>query len=362
MKRSSLKWILAVVIVAVACVAAYFIARAIVQSNSTQLRGQVQTTALAGQTVEIMGNGIVYYDGISVHALDSSGRRLWSFAAGANADLSVGDGGVAVWSGDTLSLLSRDNGAPFFSNDVGREIIDAHCSTYYTAIQVGDEHDSDVIIIDSSGRQVDVISFPSLTLLRFGFFNNGSLFWAMALNTQGTTPICTISTYRPGRMLAGTISDTSQVLYEVVFRQSSIRAVGTIYIKSFSSTATEITSERTLVYGWYLMSIDETSADPLMLFVPNEQSDGSTLISDVRMIRGLDETAIRLGYPAIRVSALGDTMYAFANQYLSVARTGSEDVRVYTLPIYVDNVLGVTNDKVAVVLSGGYVYLMPLPN
>ena len=111
-------------------------------------------------------------------------------------------------------------------------ILDARVGTVYAAIQMGEEQDSSILILDSSGRQVENISMDGQTVLDFGFFNNDSLLWVMTLNTDGTVPMSTITTYRPGKMLLGAVEDNQQVLYEVVFQASQIRAVGTTHIGS----------------------------------------------------------------------------------------------------------------------------------
>ena len=293
--------------------------------------------------------------------MDSGGRQIWSYAAGSGAGFSVGSGGVATWSGGIFSILSADEGVTLFSDSVQGGILDARVGTVYAAIQTGTEHDSTILVLDSTGRQVDSIELKNLTVLDFGFYNNDTLLWVMSLNTEGTVPLCTISNYRPGKMRLSDISDNQQVLYEVVFQSAQIRAVGTTHIKDYDYNNREIEDNRIQVYGWYLMSIDEEAANPMMAFVPLDQSDGSTGISDVRMIRGQIDQAIHLPYPASRVVAVDDAIYAFTSQYVMVCHMGEKTPTTYILPIYVDGVLGMTENKTCVATSGGSVYLIPLP-
>ena len=49
------------------------------------------------------------------------------------------------------------------------------------------------------------------------------------------------------------------------------------------------------------------------------------------------------------------------NQYVMVCHMGESVPTTYVLPIYVDGVLGITDNKTCVATSGGYVYLIPLP-
>ncbi|MEG0936135.1 MAG: hypothetical protein RSJ41_11145 [Clostridia bacterium] len=361
-RRSPIRWLLVLLVVVLLSGGAVWVARGIVNRNSNALRTVYATPAYANQPLAILGEGILYYDNQSLHALDSRGRQIWNYAAGTNAGFSVDTGGVSVWSGSTLSILSRTDGKTLFSGNVEEPVLAAHAGTIYYAVQTGTEHNSSMLILDASGRRVDNILLKNQTVLDFGFFNNDARLWVMSLNTEGTVPMCSISTYRPGKTQVGAISDSQQVLYEVVFQSSKIRAVGTTHIKDYNySDGKELTDNRLLVYGWYLMAIDDSAANPMMVFVPTEQSDGATAISDLRMIRGQIDQPLHLPYPAMQVLALSDTVYAYTNQYVMVAGLGKTTPDTYVLPIYVENVLGITSNKTAVVASGGTVSLIPMP-
>ena len=49
------------------------------------------------------------------------------------------------------------------------------------------------------GRVQDEITFESQVVVDYGFFSDGSLFWVMAMDTSGTVPTCTVTTYRRSR-------------------------------------------------------------------------------------------------------------------------------------------------------------------
>lgn len=359
--KRGVAWLGALVVVLALCVGAFLLARSIARGHSAQLRTVIQTPALDNQRVRVLNEGIAYYDGSTLHALNGKGKQIWSYAAGADAGFSVDSGGVATWKGGVLSILSSDKGLTLFSGSMEDTILNARAGKVFSAVQIGEEHNSSIVILESSGRQVEKIGLANQTVLDFGFFNNDALFWLMSLNTEGTVPVCTISTYRPGKLLAGTIEDNQQVLYEVLFQSSQIRAVGTTHIKDFDYTGKEIEANRILVYGWYLMSLDDQAANPMMAFVPVDQSDGAGGISDVRMIRGQLEQSVRLPYPAKRVVASGDAIYAFTGQYVMVCHMGDTVPTTYALPVYVDEILDLTKGRNCVTTSGGRVCMIPLP-
>jgi hypothetical protein len=358
-KTARLSWFSVVLVVALISLLAWLIASQIASRSSGALRSKTALPARSGQAMEPLGEGLVFSDGTTLHALNGKGLQIWSYAAGSGSSFSVGKGGVAAWQGKTLSLLSQDQGATLYSGTLEAEILDARMDTQYAAAQVGTEHSSVMLIMEHGGRQVDRIELANQTVLDFGFFYSGSLFWVMSMDTEGTVPLCSISTYKPGKMLAGTITDTQQVLYEVLFQSSKIRAVGTTHIKDFDYTSRELTGDRMLVYGWYLMDLDDNADNPLMAFVPVAQAE-SGQIQDVRMIRGQTDHPVRLPYPAARVYARDDAIYAFTSQYVMMCRLDQTTPETYQMPIDVDDVLGITSNHQAIVSSGGVVYLVPL--
>lgn len=360
-QRKRTPWLAVAIVVGLLCLGAFLVARSIVDNRSQVLRTATATSAFAGQSIKAHGDGIIYYDGATLHALNGSARQIWNYAAGVNAGFSVGSGGVATWSGTRLSLLDGGDGSTMFGGDVEDTVLDSRIGTLYAATQIGTEHNSVMLITELSGRVVDRIELKNQTVMDFGFCVGDTLLWVMSLDTEGTLPTCSISTYRPGRTLAGTITDTQQVFYDVVFQSSKIRAVGTTHIKDFLYENKEVTDNRILVYGWYLMGLDDRSNNPLMCFVPIEQSDGSTGVNDLRMIRGQIDQRVRLPFAAINVLVKDDTVYAFSSTLVMVMRLGEQSPTVYNLPIAIDGVIDMTENKSAVVTSGGYVYFVPMP-
>lgn len=358
------------IVVAVLCVLAYVFATQLSNWGGNQLRDSVSVPARANHAIAPLGKGMAYYDGATLHALDSHGRQIWSYAAGSSAGFSVDEGGVACWSGSMLSLIDAEKGSVPYSGHLENPVISARYSTGYTAAQVAaleggvvQEHNSTMLLLDSGGRNVERIELPNQTVLDFGFFYNGAntLFWVMSLDTEGTVPVTTIKVYRPGKMvLAGTISDPMQVLYEVAFQPSKIRTVGETYIKDFDYTNKEITANRILVYGWYMIAKDGGAANPSMVFVPSSQADGSAGISDIRIIRGQSDNSIRLPSEAKQVFSSGDSVYAFANDRVMVTSGGSLEPVSYALPVYIDRVIGLTEGHSAIVTAGNAVYMIPL--
>jgi hypothetical protein len=107
------------------------------------------------------------------------------------------------------------------------------------------------------------------------------------------------------------------------------------------------------------MDLDDESDSPLMAFVPVAQAE-SGQIQDVRMIQGQQDHPVRLPYPASRIFARDDRIYAFTSQYVTMCRLDQTTPDTYQMPLQVDDVLGITKDHQAIVSSGGVIYLVPL--
>ncbi len=355
-----LSWIAVLLLVSLVCTVAYFLANQIVNARMPRLSNAISVPARSNQYIEALGNGMIYYDGSSLHALDGRGRQIWSYACGSLADYSVSDGGVATWTGTMLSLLPPGSGTALYSGNQEKAILDARLGKSFAAVQLGEEHNSTMLILDTNGRQIDKIELPNQTVLDFGFFRNGSLLWVMSLDTEGTALLGTINTYKPGKMLAGTIEDDTQLIYDVSFQSAKVRVVGLNDIRDYDYIRDEIRDNRILVYGWKMVATDKSQADPLMVFVPIAQAEGAG-ITDLRVIQGQDDQSIRLPGTASQVFARGETIYAFAQDRVMVVNLRSPEPVVYQLPVLIDRVVALTDNHSAIVTSGSAVYMIPPP-
>ena len=219
-----------------------------------------------------------------------------------------------------------------------------------------------MVLLENGGREIDRLTFADQTVLDYGFFSGDSLFWIMTLDTSGTVPTTAISTYRPGRMIVGSITDSQQLMYQVMFQSSQVVCAGTTHLKVYDYTGREDESKRTLIYGWYLAAVEEGVDDPMMAFVPDAQYGTGSDMRDVRMIRSNADQIVRMPFSCIALVAKGDCVYGFSEDgHVMVARVGQQKVDAYLLEVPAAQVYGVTDDRVAVMGSGNTVYLVTLP-
>lgn len=314
--------------------------------------------------IETVGNSVVVYDGSALSRYSSKGGDMWgeTMPIGANYSMEANAYGIVLWKSNSFSVLGLANHDNLYSGNVESNILSARLGSRYLAVLYGEDDDSIARITDVDGHVYDEIEFESQVVLDYGFFSDGSLFWAMSVDTSGTVPTCTVTTYRPSRKsMSGSISDAEQVIYHAQFESDNICLVGEDYIKRYDYTGSENESLRTLVYGWYLMGTASGTKDPLMVFAPTTQVTNTPSVSDVRLINGSMDTLIRMPFACRSLILKGSRLYGFSDSYVMMVDEGETQAAAYALPMTIDAVAGVTDDHVAVVSSNGIYYLVTLP-
>ena len=361
-RQYTLKWSTVLTVIAAMMLAAYLLARLFSNSGDDPLSSVVRMNIPANRDVQVAGDYIYYMESGSLHCVDSSGKYVWNRGNDVDSSFHATKYGVAVWSGESISLYKAETGETLTSEVMETEILSAGIGDTYAAVVLGPEHDSTVVLMTHGGKVVDTLTgFTGITVMDYDFFEGRDLFWLMTMDSGGSIPTCKISTYKPGKRETGTIEDMEQVIYQVMFRSSYITAVGTNHLCMYDYHGNELKDERKTVYGYYLYAVDKSDENPLMLFVPNSQAEGEIKISDVRMIRGSSEKIIHLPIECKQLEAKSGTLYGFSSEYLTVCPFGSIKSSLYKLPVMLDTVIGITGDKTAVVTSGGAIYLIKLP-
>ena len=75
--------------------------------------GVARLPCYSNQSVTPFRDGLVYYDGASIHHLSSGGTIRWSFPAGSDINFSTGPTHLAMWSGRQLFLIDRNGNATY---------------------------------------------------------------------------------------------------------------------------------------------------------------------------------------------------------------------------------------------------------
>ena len=361
-RTARLPWAIALLIVVFVCVLS-LIAGRIISGATDRSSYDYKAVQLASNLgLEVVDDGFVYYDGSYIGAVTTEGRIKWSYLIGRNADFNANAHGVAAWSEQSLTLIENKTGTPSFSGAMETDVLSARIGERYTAVLLGPEYNSTIVLMEPGGRRVNSITLTNQTVIEYGFFSNGSLLWVMSLDTSGTVPSCTVNTYRPGKEMVGSIHDNEQVMYGVVFQSSYFCCAGDTFLKVYDYTGKEDKARRKKVYGWYLAALDESvQDDPLMAFVPNAQYDSTEGMQDVRMLRSNLDQQVRMPYGCQSLIARNNRVYGFSTQgFVSIATQGAQSVGAYALPIMFDRVYGVTANNMAILGNGNIIYILNL--
>ena len=353
---------IALLIVVFVCVTAFVAGRVITRVSRRSAYDYKSVSIPANMAMEVVDDGFIYYDGSSIAAVNTEARVKWSYLIGKNADFDTTDYGVAAWTGDSLTLIDTNTGTTTFSGSMETDVLSARIGEKYTAVLLGPEHDSTIVLMEQGGRRVNSITLTSQTVIDYGFFSKGSLLWVMSLDSSGTVPSCTINTYRPGKERVGMIHDNEQMVYGVVFQSSYFCCAGDTFLKVYDYTGSEDKSKRRMVYGWYMAALDDAMQDdPIMAFVPNDQYDSKSGMQDLRMIRAKLDQQVRLPYGCQSLIARNNRVYGFSTEgYVVIAEQGKTSVPAYRLPMQFDKIYGVTSNNYAVLGSGTTIYMLNL--
>lgn len=361
-ESKGLNWPLSLLVTLLVCLLAFGLSRFWTREESHILSDATVLPCTASQTVQILGEGVVYSDGTSLRALNDRGRQIWSYVVGANCGFSACESGVAAWSGDLLAVLNPESGTALFSGSLGENVLSATVGSSYAAALVGEESNATLIILELSGREIDRIALADITVLDYGFFNKGEMLWVMSLDTNGTIPMSQVTTYKPGRKQSGKITDSEQIIYEVMFESPNVYAVGTTYVRVYDYTGVEDVSQRRLVYGWYLVDSEVSASDSsLMAFVPMAEIGADAAINDIRLIKGTTDRTIRMPFACSSILVRSNAVYGFSEQYVMIHSLNAEQAQTYQLPVLCDGLIGITDDLNAVYVSGDSVYMVSLP-
>ena len=142
-KRQIRSWIILVAVVLAAVLGVHFLRG---YGKGKEI-GLTSLPCYSNQSVTPFRDGLVYYDGVSIHHLASTGTIRWSFPAGSDIRFSVGPSHMAVWSGRQLFLVDR-NGNATYNESLEAQVQFARVGERYAAVVIGDDTDPKLIVKD----------------------------------------------------------------------------------------------------------------------------------------------------------------------------------------------------------------------
>ena len=322
----------------------------------------------SNQNVTPFRDGMVYYDGASIHHLSSSGMIRWSFPAGSDVKFNVGPTHMAIWSGTQLFLVDKD-GRSTYNESMEARVQFVRVGERYVAVVVGNETEPKLIVKDLKGAQVDVEfeAYSGLMLLDAGFYGEqGEYLWTLALDVFGTAPNTILNTFQVGKMNYNEVSLGENLTYKVVYENAQLRVFTTQQVYTYDYKGVQDTNATMLVYGWKL--IDEEVPErgrAKLLLAPTSQTSSAQLISELRVLEGMNDKRYTLPTTCVGASIHKGNIYAVSQDYIYRADMNSQKFFGYQIPlpdgVEVTAFYGITDDGKMLLASGETMYSLTLP-
>ncbi len=352
-------------IVPVVLVIALLVAGAVYLSHvfSQRVSKPIALTARSTQHVTAFGNDVLYYDGMMLHAVNTSGGHKWSFQLGQYAGYHTFDKHIVAWSANQLYILDGRNGSPLYNDRMGAEIQFARVGNDYVAAFVGELSSGNIHVMDLNGKSVDSMQVDSQTLLDIGFFAEGpEMMWVLGLDTSGTVPSLMMQTYRPGTLATGNATLGEQLVYKVYYYNKLLRIADTRQIRTFDyKIKQDVNTPPILIYGWLLTDTRQVGREMAQLLVPAPQMDGTLHATDLRVLMNTRDRVLHLPTECFGAALGNKSVYGFSANYVYVCKYDENTFKAYALPIFATRVLGITENNRAILAAGSDVYLVQLP-
>lgn len=364
-KRQIRSWIILVAVVLAAVLGVHFLRG---YGRGKEI-GLTPLPCYSNQSVTPFRDGLVYYDGVSIHHLASTGTIRWSFPAGSDIRFSVGPAHIAVWSGRQLFLVDR-NGNATYNESLEGEVQFARVGERYAAVVVGPDTEPKLIVKDLNGAQVDVEAeaYSGLLILDTGFFGDqGEYMWTLALDVFGTAPNTIMNTFQVGKMNTGAVSLGEAMTYKVLYENARLRVFTTQQVYTYDYKCVQDTNATMLVYGWKLIDyeIPERGRAKLLL-APTSQTSSEQLISELRVLEGDRDKRYTLPATCVGAHMHNGNIYAVSGDYVYRADTNSQRFFGYKIPGGAGGEItasyGITSDGKMLLASGESMYALTLPN
>ena len=330
--------------------------------------GMAKLPCYSNQNVTPFRDGLVYYDGASIHHLSSSGTIRWSFPAGGDIRFAVGPTHLALWSGTQLFLVDRDGNATY-NESMEANVQFARVGERYVAVVVGDDTDPKLIVKDLKGGQVDAEAegYSGLMILDAGFYGEqGEYLWTLALDVFGTAPNTIMNTFQVGKMNYNEVSLGEALTYKVVYENAKLRVFTTRQVYTYDYMGVQDTNSTMLVYGWKLINADiPDRGRAKLLLAPTSQTSSTQLISELRVLEGMNDKRYTLPTTCVGASIHRGNIYAVSSDYIYRADVSSQKFFGYQIPapegVEITAFYGITNDGKMLLASGETMYSLTLP-
>ena len=319
------------------------------------------------QDVTPFQDGVLYYDGASIHFVNATGSIEWSHPVGSGASFSVSDTHLIVWSGSQLAIVDA-KGRSSYNRAMDDTIIFARIGRKHAAIITGDELTSTLYVKDLQGTQIDFETslLDGQVMLDCGFYGSSDEYlWTLSYDFYAPVVTSILQTFQVGQTNMGIATLTNFLPSKVIYVNDRLNVFTTQQLFSYDYRGVEDTSAKMLVYGWRYLDHTVTRRGTANILLGPTTQGGLGSLNELRLLsNGLDR---RYTLPTACVGAAvqEDHIYAFSSQYMYSGKTDSQQFYTHQIPLpdgrHVTAFIGLTSNGYAIVESNNEVYSVSLP-
>lgn len=167
------------------------------------------------------------------------------------------------------------------------QVMDVKCGSSYVAVMhISASGATSLLLYNIKGNLRDELSFEGQYLIDFGFYGTeGNLLWTLELDTTGSIPNSTLTTYDLNKgTTTGVIPIQGQLPEHIEMTSASTYVCGTNSLIRYQDS-TE--AYRILVYGWELLDVSTATGKPMFLYTPRDE-DGYLSVAEIRTVAEAD--------------------------------------------------------------------------
>lgn len=279
--------------------------------------------------------------------------------SGSDYRIAASDKMIAVYTDTVIQAVDHTGALLFPGIEFTGRIESVRCGNTYIAVLKYDPSGSYYLYLyDVAGNRLDSFAFDYP--LDFGFYAQEDYIWTLSLDTSGSVPVSTITTYDTGRASTGRILIEEQLVESVLFDSGNVYAIGTDQLITFSSTGGKELS-RKLIYGYRAVDHSMSGSAPVFLLLPRKADAAKTQLATVCT---LDSSAkeVDLRLPASCLSAFlcdAGVVAVTSTEISLLSSSNGSLLKTYPLTVPVDGAEKL-NGNLLLLRRGNQLYLQSI--
>lgn len=364
-KKTIRNWIILISAIIAAALIMVFVGQLGTSGHSIAV---VSLPCYANQDVTVFQDGVLYYDGASLHYVNAGGSIVWSYSLGTGASFSTSETHIIAWDDHQLAILDA-TGKSTYNRAMDEVIQFARIGRKHAAIVTGDNLNSTVHVKDLSGAQIDseTQSLDGLVMLDCGFYgDNDQYMWTIGYDYYAPVVSSIMQTYAVGTSSTGTAVINKHLPSKVIYVNDRINIFTTQQLYTYNYQGVEDPSGQMLVYGWrYLDHTEKRKGSYRILLAPTSQTGHEEGMNELRVLASNLDRRYTLPTACVGAAIDGDSVYAFSSQYMYSGKINAPRFYTHHIPLddgrQVTGFIGLTDNGYAIIVSNNEIYSVTLP-